>query len=166
MTMTRKLLPLFLLTLLLPAGCGPSVRLYSDLDDSARFDQYSTYSFLEFSEGNLKTITGMELERIRVAFAREIEKHGLTFVEAGGDVSFKITVYHRQAARGSGYWGIYNYMERAIAVDMYDNQSMKHIWHCAASGELENDPEARAASLPLVVTKIFERYPVPAMVGS
>jgi hypothetical protein len=152
--------------MVLLSGCGPSVRLYSDIDDSARFDQYSTYSFLEFGEGNIKTINGMELERIRVAFAREIEKHGLTFVEAGGDVSFKITVYHRQAASGYGYGGIYNYMERAIAVDMYDNQSMRHIWHCAASGELENDTETRMALLPVVVSKIFQRYPVPATAGS
>lgn len=164
--MIRKLVPIFVLTMLLLNGCGPSVRLYSDVDKSARFDQYTTYSFLEYSEGNIKTITGMELERIRVAFAREIEKHGLTFVEAGGDVSFKITVYHRQTARGSGYWGIYNYMERAIAVDMYDNQSMKHIWQCAASGELENDAGAREASLPVVVSKIFARYPVTATAGS
>ncbi len=104
----------------------------------------------------------MELERIRVVFAREIETRGLNFVEAGGDVSIKITVYHREAASGSGYSGVYNYLERAIAVDMFDNQSMKHIWHCAAVGELEYDPDQRAAGLSELVAKIFERYPIQA----
>lgn len=158
--MARKIIPLWILSMILLSGCGSSIKLYSDIDDSAMFDQYTTYSFMEFSEGNKKTITGMELERIRVAFAREIESRGLTFVEENGDVSVKITVYHRQAA--DGYYGRYHYMERAIAVDMYENQSRKHIWHCAAVGELEYDPGEREAGLPLLVAKIFERYPIQA----
>ena len=105
----------------------------------------------------------MELERIRVAFAREIEMRGISFVEENADISVKITVYHRQAANGYfGYAGRNQYMERAIAVDMYDNQTQKHIWHCAAVGELEYDPIERAAGLPIVVARIFERYPVQA----
>ena len=162
--MARKILPLWIVLPVLLSGCGASVRLYSDIDRSVDFDQYSTYNFLDFTEGNKQTITGMELERIRVAFAREIEKRGLTFVADDADVSFKITVYHRQAMNGYyGYWGTYHYMERAIAVDMFDNKTMKQIWHCAASGELVYDPDKRAAELPQVVEKIFSRYPIPAL---
>jgi len=160
--MTRKILLLGILSMVLLSACGPSVRLYSDIDDSAPFDQYTTYNFLDFSEGNKKTITGMELERIRVAFAKEIESRGLAFSEGDGDISLRITVYHREAANAYAYSGVYNYLERAISVDMYDNQSKKHIWHCAAVGELEYDPDARAAGLPELVAKIFERYPVQA----
>ena len=160
--MTRKILPLWILSMVLLSACGPSVSLYSDIDDSATFDQYTTYDFLDFSEGNKQTITGMELERIRVAFAREIESRGLVFSESDGDVSVKITVYHRQAANSYGYSGVYHHLERAISVDMYDNLSMKHIWHCAAVGELEYDPDARAAGLSNLVARIFERYPVQA----
>jgi len=160
--MATKIVPLWILLMVLLSACGPSIKVYSDIDDLSRFDQYTTYSFLEFSEGNIKTITGMELERIRVAFARELESRGLAFTEKQGDVSVKITVYHRQAADGYGYWGVYNYMERAISIDMYDNQTMKHIWHCAAVGELQYDPEMRAAELTTLVAKIFERYPVQA----
>jgi len=159
--MSRKILALYIFSMVLFSGCGSSVKLYSDIDDSAMFDQYTTYNFLDFSEGNKKTITGMELERIRVAFAREIENRGMSFVEENADISVKITVYHRQAADGYyGYAGRFQYMERAIAVDMYDNRTQKQIWHCAAVGELEYDPDDRAAGLPIVVAKIFERYPV------
>ena len=45
-------------------------------------------------------------------------------MEENGDVSVKITVYHRQAM--DGYYvhpWRYNIMERAISVDMYDNNS-------------------------------------------
>ena len=161
--MSRKIIALWIFSTLLFSGCGSSVKLYTDVDDSATFDQYTSYNFLDFSEGNKEIITGMELERIRVAFARELESRGLTFAEDNADVSVKITVYHRQASNGYyGYAGRYNYLERAIAVDMYDNQIQKHVWHCAASGELEYDPQERAAGLPIVAAQIFERYPVPA----
>jgi hypothetical protein len=160
--MVRIIMPFIVLMLLVSPACGPSVSLYSDTDSQADFSQYKTYNFIDFSEGNKETITGMELERIRVAFAKEIERRGLSYSEEDGDVSVKITVYHRQAARGYGYGGIYHHMERAVSVDMYDNQSRKHVWHCAAVGELEYDPEQRAAGLPELAARIFERYPVPA----
>jgi hypothetical protein len=158
--MRRKFGFLSLLSLVLLASCGPSVRLYSDRDHETSFEQYETYNFIDFSDGNKRTISGMELERIRVAFARELESHGLSFSEENPDVSVKIIVYHREASRGIGYSGIYHHMERALSIDMYDNHSMKHVWHCAAVEELQPDPERRAEELPLVVARMFERYPV------
>ena len=160
--MTRISIPLWIFSMVILSGCGSSVRIYSDIDDSGRFDQYASYDFLEFSEGNSKTISGMELERIRVAFARELENRGLKFAEKDGDVSVQITVYHREASQASyGYYpSMYNYMERAIAIDLYDNQTRKHVWHCAAVGELEYDPQQRASGLPELVARIFEKYPI------
>ena len=161
--MTRLYLPIWILSLILLSGCGSSVRIYSDIDDTGRFDQYKSYNFLEFTEGNKKTISGMELERIRVAFARELEAHGLKFSSGDGDLSVQITVYHREAAQAGYYYpSRYNYMERALAIDLYDNQTRKHVWHCAAVGELEYDPQRRASGLPEVVAEIFERYPLQA----
>jgi len=149
----------FLLVML--SGCGASVRVFTDVDDSAAFNSYTTYNFLDFTEGNKNTITGMELERIRVAFARELERHGLDFVEDNSDVSVKITVYHRQAMGGYYYspWR-YNYMERAIAVDIYDNKTRKQVWHGAAVGELDHNPERRADRFPEIAAEIFQKYPV------
>jgi len=147
--------------MVLLSGCTAPVRIYTDSDQTVPFEQYHTYNFLEFTEGNLKTISGMELERIRVTVAREIEKHGLTFSEKNADVSVQITVYHREAVDGY-YYGPYgyHYLERALAVDVYDNQSRKHVWHCAAVGELVSDPEKRAEQLPELVAEIFRKYPV------
>lgn len=164
--MQKSLIAPIIFSLLFLTGCGASVRVYSDIDDSGRFDQYSTYSFMDFSDGNKKTITGMELERIRVAFARELELRGLDYVEMNGDVSVKVTVYHRQTM--DRYYGPrwrYNYMERALSVDLYDNSTLKHIWHCAAVGELVYDAAERAENLPAVVAEIFEKYPVQPIAG-
>lgn len=143
------------------SGCGPSVRIYADKDDSAQFDQYATYDFLDFTEGNKKTISEIELKRIRNTFAREIESRGLKYSEKGGDVSVQLTVYHRQAM--DHYYRSprrYMYMERAIAIDFYDNRTRNHVWHCAAVGELVYNPTQRADELATVVAKIFERFPI------
>jgi hypothetical protein len=166
-TKTTSLIASLWITMLLTfSGCGSSLKIYSDIDDTGRFGQYSTYSFIEFSEGNKKTINGMELERIRVAFARELEQRGLKFVDQDADVSVQIVVYHRQANDASyGYYGAYNYMERALAVDMYDNLTRTHVWHCAAVGELVYDPSERADALPGVVSELFDKYPMEVTGG-
>lgn len=162
--MKRVFIPFLIISLVALAGCGSSVRIFSDIEDTANFEQYGTYSFLDFTEGNRKTITQMELERIRVAIARELEKRGLEYLEKEGDLSVQITVYHREAKdRYYAYPGAYNYMERAIEVDMYDNRTRKHVWHCAAVGELVYDPAKRAERLPEVAAKMFENYPVEAI---
>jgi len=159
--MKKSIFVLWIIALATLSGCGSSMRIYSDLDPTGAFDTYTTYSFLDFTDGNKKTIPGMELERIRVAVARELEKRGLEYVEENGDVSVRVTVYHRQAMDGYyWYYRRYVYMERAIAVDMYDNRTQKHIWHCAAVDELEYDAESRAKNLPVVAARIFEKYPV------
>lgn len=158
--MNRNLILIALFSLGLLAGCGAPVRIYNDFDEYSSFNSYTTYNFLEFTDGNKKTITGMELERIRVAFAREIELHGLRFVEQNPEVSFHIIVYHREASQGNYYYPQrYNYMERAVAIDMYDNLTQKHIWHCAAVGELDYNPQARSEKLPELVAEIFNKYP-------
>lgn len=159
--MNRSLIFLAVLSLGLLTGCGASLKIYNDIDESGSFDSYASYNFLEFTDGNKKTITDMELERIRVAFAREIELMGLTYSEDKPDVSIQITVFHRMAMNGSYYYyHRYNYMERAISLDMYDNNTQKHVWHCAAVGQLDYDPQSRAEKLPLLATEIFKKYPL------
>ena len=154
-------MPLWLITFVILSACGSSMKVFTDVDDSGRFDQYLSYDFLEFTEGNKKTINQMELERIRVAFAREFEKKGLKYLDQNGDISVQITVFHREAMDNNyGYRWRYRYMERAISVDIYDNQTKKHVWHCAAVGELVYDPAERADMLPEVAAEIFDRYPV------
>jgi len=159
--MKQAFIPFLAVSLVILAGCGTPVRIFTDTDNSGQFEQYSTYNFLDFTEGNKKTITQMELERIRVAIARELEKRGLDYAVKGADVSVQITVYHREARNHMyAYPGGYNYMERAISVDMYDNQTRKHVWHCAAVGELVYDPERRAERLPELAAEMFQNYPV------
>jgi len=154
------ILPVFFIL----TGCGNAFRVYQDMDHTAAFDQYETYSFLDWTEGNKKTITGMELERIRAQFARELEKKGLSYREEGADVKVKITVYFREGKHPTyGYYGFYpgsyNYIERALAVDLFESGTKKHIWHSAAVGEVGSTPEERAEELPGQVSEMLEDFP-------
>lgn len=155
--------------LFLIASCSAPFRVYHDLDPTASFDQYRTYSFLDFTEGNKKTITGMELERIRTAFARALEDKGLEFKPESGDIQVQITVYFREAREmtyGFYYPDTYNYIERALAVDIFEGPTKKHIWHGAAVGEVGRTPEQRAEELPLQVEKILATYPLKKEISS
>lgn len=144
-------------------GCGNTFRVFHDMDPEADFDQYQTYSFLDWTEGNRKVITGMERERIRTAFARELEKRGLDYGEDGADINVQVTVYFREARRpmySYYYPDFYNYMERALSVDIFEGATRKHIWHSAAVGEVGRTPEERAEELPEQVRSMFEAFPV------
>lgn len=162
MAMKKILFLLLASGLFLIQSCAPAVRIVSDADENGQFQSYKTYNFLPFSEGNQKTVTGMELERLRVAFAQEIEKRGLQFAEKDADISVQLTVYHREAG-GRYYYRPYgySYIERAIAVDFYENLSRRHVWHAAAVGELQRDPQKRKENFKEVAAALFEQYPVP-----
>lgn len=159
--MNRIVLFLVVASVGILSSCSPSVRIYSDMESTAPFPSYKTYTFLDFTDGNKKTITGMELERIRVAFAREIEQKGLKFSDQRPDVTVQITVYHREAMdRSYYYYPTRSYMERAISVDIFDTHTKKHVWHGAAVGELSGDPQKRSENMPLVAKAILDKYPV------
>jgi len=120
--MKRRAIYLVLLAaLLISAGCGTSYRVFHDADPAAEFDQYETYAFLDWTDGNKETITGMERERIRVAVARGLENAGLKFQAEEADLKVKITVYFREASDHYFYHPTtYNYIERAIALDVFE----------------------------------------------
>ena len=148
------------LALLTLANCSSPYRVFHDLDPSAHFEAYSTYSFLDWTDGNKNTITAMERERIRTAVARGLEDAGLKFQSEGADIKVKITVYFREA-REYFYYSptTYNYIERAIALDLFEAGTKKHVWHSAVVGEVEQDPGLREEELPGLVSRLMEHYP-------
>lgn len=149
--------------MLLLHSCGNAFRVFHDQDPTVAFDQYSTYSFLDWTDGNLNVISGMELERIRTAVARELEKKGLEYQPDGADLKVKITVYFREKRDHSYsfyYPRSYNYIEQALAMDLFDAESKKHIWHSAVVGEVGKTPEIRAEKLPVQVAEMLEEFPL------
>lgn len=153
---------LFLILIL--SGCGSSARVFHDMDPSARFDQYKTYSFLDWTDGNMRTVSEIERENIRVAMAREIELMGLSYQEENPDLKIEINVYFRSSR--SHYHYRYGYpgrsltsTERALTTDIFEGTSKKHIWHSAAVGIESRSQEKRAEELPELMSRMFEDYP-------
>lgn len=173
--MNKLFFLIVVLIMSLLTGCGSSVRFFHDIDPSTDFANFSTYNFLDWTEGNMKTINELERERLRVAFAKEFESRGFVFQQEGADVSVQITVYHREKKDVyhsyspyyypyyNPYYGggsrVYNHLERAISIDIYDNSARKHVWHSAAVGELDYDPQKRAEKLSGVANEMFKDFP-------
>lgn len=161
----KRLLVFFgMVFLLLFAGCGSTVRVFYDLDPDAAFDQYKTYSFLEWTDGNMRTVSKLEREQIRIAIAREIESKGYTYMVGASDIKIQHTVYFRNARShyhhhygfpGGGYHSI----ERALTVDIFEGDTKKHIWHSAAVGDEAGSPQEYAEELPEIAMRLFEEYP-------
>jgi len=160
-----------LLLILLLSGCAPSLRVYHETDPEVNFSAFKTFSFSDWTDGNKKTITQMELQRIRNAVKTEMEKHGMTYVESGADIRVAITVFHREAVDtdiypygfyyypGPGYARNYHYIERAISLDMYEIPSDRQFWHSVVVGRIIQDPAKRAEDFPRVAEKLFTDYP-------
>lgn len=155
-----------MLSILFLSGCGSSVSIYHDLDPTGTFDQYKTYSFLDWTDGNKRTVSESEREKIRVALARELESMGFSFQEKNADIKVQATVYFRSARRHfryhyhHGYPGLnYGTSERALAVDMFEGASKKHVWHSAAVGYIEFTEGEDEDQLISVAEKLFEAYP-------
>jgi len=170
--MNRYLFSILVALTFVLQGCGSSMRVFHDSDPTADFTKFSTYNFLQWTDGNLKTINELERERLKVAFARELENHGLVYKSENADVSVQITVYHKERTdvnySYSPYYHpyyahpprTYNYLERAISIDIYDNSLRKHVWHSAAIGELDYNPQERDKNMPVVTGKMFENFPL------
>ena len=170
--MNKPFLVIVAVAAMMLSGCAGSVRIFHDQDPTADFTNYSSYNFLPWTEGNQKSVNEIERERIQVAFAREIERRGLVFKPDGADLSIQITVLHRERndvypSYRYGYYrpyygspGVYNSLERALTLDIYDNSARKHIWHSAAVGELEYDAQKRDEQMPVVVGKMLADFPL------
>lgn len=146
------------------SGCGSSVSVYHDLDPSATFDQYKTYSFLRWTDGNIRTISEADRELMRVAIAREIEGMGYTFQAKDADIKIQLTVYFQvprsRYHHNYGYIGpVYRGRERALSVDLFEGTSKKHVWHSAAVGFVGSTLKDGPDELPSVAAKLFEEYP-------
>jgi len=149
---------------LISFGCGPSGYVFHDVDPAVNFDQYKTYSFLAWTDGNMRTVSESEREELRVALAREIESMGLTYQENDADVKIQITLYFKRSRRHYhhhyGYPGRPNsYMERTLTTDIFEGITKNHIWHSAVVGMAGSNPEKRAEELPEQISRMFEDFP-------
>lgn len=172
---TFKFLPLFCLLIL--ASCS-SVRVATDFDKNADFNQYKTFAF--FKPGIDKVeISDLDKRRILNAIDAELTAKGFTKSE-NPDMMINIFTKSRQQVdvnqfnAGWGYgwgWGWSPWMwggrstsvststEGTLYIDLIDAKKKELIWQGEGVGVLTQNMNKKEERIQEFVKKILAKYP-------
>jgi hypothetical protein len=170
-----KILPVFLLFLL--ASCGSSIRVYSDYDKNADFNQYKTYAFHKMGIDRV-AISDLDKKRILHAIDNELSKKGMT---KSDNPDLLVNIFTKERERvdvdqynaGWGYgwrygwnpyfWGGRTYVststEGTLYIDFIDAKKKELIWQGEGVGYLTENREAKEKQINEFVSKILEQFP-------
>jgi len=173
-----KLLPALLL-LFVVTSCV-SVRVASDYDKNANFNDYKTFAF--FKTGIDKAeINDLDKRRILRAIETELLAKGFSksenpdmLVSIFTKSREKINVYNNGfGPYGYGwgwypwYWNNYNTVSRStegvLYIDLIDAKKKELVWQGQGTGYLTQNMEKKEERIKEFVNKILERYPPGAI---
>lgn len=175
---TLKLLPAILL-LIVVSSCT-SVRVASDYDKNANFNDYKTFAF--FKTGIDKAeISDLDKRRILRAIEAELLAKGFTksenpdmLVSLFTKSREKVNIYNNGwGPYGYGwgwspwYWGGYGYggtsvstsTEGVLYIDLIDAKKKELVWQGMGTGYLSKNMEKKEERIKEFVSKIMEKYP-------
>lgn len=173
-----KLLPTILL-LMVVSSCT-SVRVATDYDKNANFNDYKTFAF--FKTGIDKAeISDLDKRRILRAIEAELLAKGLTksenpdmLVSLFTKSREKVNIYNNGwGPYGYGwgwspwYWGGYGYggtsvstsTEGVLYIDLIDAKKKELVWQGMGTGYLSKNMEKKEERIKEFVSKIMEKYP-------
>lgn len=173
-----KLLPAILL-LMVVSSCT-SVRVASDYDKNANFNNYKTFAF--FKTGIDKAeISDLDKRRILRAIEAELLAKGFTksenpdmLVSLFTKSREKVNIYNNGwGPYGYGwgwspwYWGGYGYggtsvstsTEGVLYIDLIDAKKKELVWQGMGTGYLSKNMEKKEERIKEFVSKIMEKYP-------
>ena len=179
---TLKLLPVILL-LMVVSSCT-SVRVASDYDKNANFNDYKTFAF--FKTGIDKAeISDLDKRRILRAIEAELLAKGFTksenpdmLVSLFTKSREKVNIYNNGwGPYGYGwgwspwYWGGYGYggtsvstsTEGVLYIDLIDAKKKELVWQGMGTGYLSKNMEKKEERIKEFVSKIMEKYPPDLM---
>ncbi|MFM2367881.1 MAG: hypothetical protein RL619_177 [Bacteroidota bacterium] len=172
-----KLLPVLLL--LIVASCS-TIKVYSDYDKNADFNQYKTYAFHKRGIDRLQ-ISELDKKRILHAIDNELSKKGMTKSETP-DLLINILTKEREQVdvtqynSGWGYgwrygwnpyfWGGRTYVststEGTLYIDLIDAKKKELIWEGEGIGYLTENRNEKEKQINEFVAKILEQFPPKA----
>jgi len=175
---TLKLLPAILL-LMVVSSCT-SVRVASDYDKNANFNDYKTFAF--FKTGIDKAeISDLDKRRILRAIEAELLAKGFAksenpdmLVSLFTKSREKVNIYNNGwGPYGYGwgwspwYWGGYGYggtsvstsTEGVLYIDLIDANKKELVWQGMGTGYLSKNMEKKEERIKEFVSKIMEKYP-------
>lgn len=167
------------------ASCS-SVKVVTDMDQTADFTKYSTYSFLGWQANSDQILNELDRKRIRDAFVKEFEARGMGYVAENGDVDVSLFIVVDQKTTttaytnyyGGRYGGYYryrggwgygyasttysesDYLEGTLVMDVFDGQSKKQVWQGVATSTVSENPEKREKTIPAKISALMKKFPV------
>lgn len=164
--------------LFLFASCS-SVRVASDYDTNANFNQFTSYAF--FKPGIDKAeISDLDKKRILRAIDAEMSAKGLQksenptmLISIFTKAKERVDVYQNYYGWGSpwgwgwgspwgmGYGGsnVSTTTEGTLYIDIIDAKTNELIWQGMGTAPIARDMEKKEARIKEIVTKILEKYP-------
>ena len=165
-----------------------TVKVVVDMDKTADFSHYKTYSFLGWQNNSDQTLSELDQKRIRDAFISEFERRGLKPVENNGDMQVSLFIvvdqktsvtaytnyyggryggYHRY----SGGWGYgyanttyheSDYLQGTLVMDVFDGKSKDQVWQGIANKTLNENPAKREKTIPANIQSLLRKFPIQA----
>lgn len=171
-----KTLP-FLALLIFISSCS-SVKVATDYDRNANFNEYKTFAFYKTGIDKAE-INDLDKRRILRAIEAELLAKGFTksenpdlLVSLFTKSREKINIYNDNfGPYGYGwgwhpwYWNRYNSTsvsrstEGALYVDLIDANKKELVWQGVGTGYLTQDMEKKELRIKEFVAKIMEKYP-------
>ena len=167
-------------------GCA-SISTGSHYDETADFDAYKTFSWIDDApyivEDSSDRISPLSQSKIQNAIRSELEKKGYSFTDDRDSADFVIayTVGTREKIQPTSYpvdyqasWGwnlygsyhypgeaaVHRYTEGVLAVDIFDGESKKPVWHGWAEKTIsERDRQDPGSVINQGVSMLFESFP-------
>lgn len=169
---TIKLLPVLAFFIL--ASCS-SVRVNSDYDKKANFENYKTYAFLKSSVDKAE-ISDLDKKRILRSIDEAMVLKGFSKSESP---DLLISIFTKEKERvdvynnsgfgwglgwGGPFWGMgYNSVSRTtegvLFIDFVDAKNKELVWQGEGTGYLTKDTNKKDERIKMFVDKILEQYP-------
>lgn len=167
-----KLLKLCSVALVLLLASCSSVRVSSDYDNQANFNQYKTFAFYKPGIDKVK-ISDLDKKRILRAIEAEMLAKGFTksktpdiMVSIFTKTRENINVYRNNGGFGYGWgpwYGGYQNVQRdtqgTLYIDFIDGKEKQLVWQGKGQGYLTHNQRRKDDRIRTFVAKILERYP-------
>lgn len=162
------------------AGCGTSVRTFSEADQSADFGKIRTYAWRDSKAAEQPPeVSALTLQAIRSAIESELklrnlqqssEPDVLVTVRAGSRDRLRTTFWGRDPFFYGDRWGRYphwpitdrrtvdTYQENLVAIDMFDTRTAKPVWSGIGATTASLTAEDRE-TISTVAAEILRDFP-------
>ncbi|MDO5656111.1 MAG: DUF4136 domain-containing protein [Flavobacteriaceae bacterium] len=170
----KNLLPFLGLFMLFAFTSCNTVRVTSDYDRSANFDQYKSFAFHQKGLADLK-MNDLDKRRVVEAITQSLQSKGMSTAayETAADIIINISANNKTRVNiepwydpwwGWGpMWGgsqrVNQYKEGTLILDFIDRRQNTLVWQGVGQGLNVSDIERKAEKIPVAVQEILAKYP-------